>query len=94
MGEGRGEGSKKPHPKPYTPRTSAALPLHRRRPPRNHQQHLDLPEPLRRTRTSPATRLRATIVSGSYRTTAHGSSRKKAEQQAAADLLAQYQNHK
>nr|WP_314889015.1 putative dsRNA-binding protein [Cardiobacterium hominis] len=35
------------------------------------------------------TRLRATIVSGSYRTTAHGSSRKKAEQQAAADLLAQ-----
>ena len=33
-------------------------------------------------------------TSGDYRATAHGSSRKKAEQQAAADLLAQYQNHK
>ena len=33
-------------------------------------------------------------TSGDYRATAHGSSRKKAEQQAAADLLAQYQNSK
>ena len=33
-------------------------------------------------------------TSGDYRATAHGSSRKKAEQQAAADLLAQYQNNK
>ena len=33
-------------------------------------------------------------TSGDYRATAHGSSRKKAEQQAAANLLAQYQNNK
>ena len=38
-----------------------------------YQNRRDVPE-------GDLTRLRATIVSGSYRTTAHGSSRKKAEQ--------------